>query len=101
MNTKFIASAIVAVAAMTSASAFAQSHQYGEAALVIAPVTLSSNLTRAQVNAEYLKARQNGTVAVSNEGAFAAAPVVATNLNRATVHAQAVIAAQLNGNSSI
>jgi hypothetical protein len=73
MNSKFIASTVVAIAALSGASAFAQSNQYGEAALVIAPVATTSNVTRAQVNADYLQARQNGAVAVSQEAAFAAA----------------------------
>ena len=89
MNTKFIASAIVAIAAMTGASAFAQNRLEGEAALVIAPVTLTSKLTRAQVNADYLQARQNGAVAVSQEGAFAVAPVAASGVTRAEVREEA------------
>jgi hypothetical protein len=104
MNSKFIASTVVAIAALSGASAFAQSNQYGEAALVIAPVASTSNVTRAQVSADYLQARLNGKVAVSQEAAFAAAPATATGVTRAEVRAQAVTSAratQLNGSSSI
>ena len=97
MNTKLIASAIVAIAAMTSASAFAQSHLYGEAALVVAPVASTSTLTRAQVDAAYIQARQNGAVAVSQEAAFAPAVAGTSTVNRAQVMAEAVQAAQLDG----
>jgi hypothetical protein len=104
MNSTFIASTVVAIAALSGASAFAQTHQYGEAALVIAPVASTSQVTRAQVNADYLQARQNGNVAVSQEAAFALAPVNATGVTRAEVRAQAVTSArnaQLVGNSTI
>ena len=84
VNTKFIATAVVAIAAMGSVSAFAQSqnHLYGEAALAINPVASTSTLTRAEVNAEYLKARQAGALPVSQEAAFAAAPAPATSSER-------------------
>lgn len=99
MNTKFIASAIVAVAAMTGASAFAQSHLYGEAALVVAPVASTSTLTRAQVEAAYIQARQSGAVAVSQEGAFVPAVAGKSVVSRTQVMAEAVQAAQLDGGS--
>ena len=101
MNTKFIASTIVAIAAMTSASAFAQSHQYGEAALVVVPVASTSTLTRAQVTSAYLQARQTGAVPASQEAAFVVAPVASTGVTRAQVQAQAVISAQLSGYSTM
>ena len=97
MNTKFIASAIIAVAAMTGASAFAQNRLYGEAALVVAPTASTSTLTRAQVDAAYIQARQNGAVAVSQEVAFAPAVAGKSTVNRAQVMAEAVQAAQLDG----
>lgn len=89
MNSKFVASAVLAVAALSGASAFAQSSLSGEAALAIRPELSSSNVTRAQVQADYLKARQSGAVAVSQEAAFAAAPAEATNLTRAAVREEA------------
>lgn len=104
MNTKFIVTAVFAVAAMSGASAYAQNNLYGEAALVIPPVASTSNVTRAQVQAEYLQARQKGELPVSPEGAFAAAPSTATSVTRVEVRAQAIVAAraaQITGNSTL
>ena len=103
MNSKLIASTVIALSALTGASAFAQSSLSGEAALAIRPVASTSNVTRAQVQAEYLQARQAGQLAVSQEGAFAAAPVAASTLSRAEVKSEAVISAHASqvGNSTI
>ena len=89
MKSTLIASTLVAVAALTGASAFAQGNMAGEAAYVTPASTFASNTTRAQVQAEYLQARNTGHVAVSNEAAFA--PVVATpsTLSRAEVREEA------------
>jgi hypothetical protein len=89
MKSTLIASTLVAVAALTGASAFAQGNMAGEAAYVIPASTATSNTTYAQVQAEYLQARNTGQVAVSNEAAFA--PVVATpsTLSRAEVREEA------------
>jgi hypothetical protein len=89
MNSKLIASTVIALSALTGASAFAQTSLSGEAALAIRPELSSSNVTRAQVQAEYLQGRQAGTVAVSPEAAFAAEPVVASTLTRAAVREEA------------
>ncbi|MES2363034.1 MAG: DUF4148 domain-containing protein [Pseudomonadota bacterium] len=89
MNSKLIASAVVAIAALGSASAFAQNNLYGEAALVFAPVASSSNVTRAEVTGQYLQARQAGALPVSQEAAFVAAPAAATNLSRTAVREEA------------
>ncbi|MES2511648.1 MAG: hypothetical protein V4625_17115 [Pseudomonadota bacterium] len=89
MNTKFVASAVFALSALTGASAFAQSGLSGEAALAIRPDLSASTVTRAQVAADYLAARQSGAVAVSQEGAFAAAPAVASTVARADVREEA------------
>ena len=91
MNSKFIASAVVALAAMGSSGAFAQSqnHLYGEAALAINPVATASNVSRAEVTGQYLQARQAGALPVSQEAAFAAAPAAPTTLTRAEVREEA------------
>ena len=89
MNSKLIASAVVAIAALTGANAFAQGNMSGEAATVITFPITASNVTRAQVNAEYIQARQAGNVAVSNEGAFAPATATASVASRAEVRAEA------------
>lgn len=88
-SNKFVAAAVVALAGLSSAGAFAQTAPYGEFALVVAPVASSSNLTRAQVESAYLQARQNGAVAVSQEAAFANAPAAPTLLTRAEVREEA------------
>lgn len=103
MNSKFIASTVIALSALTGASAFAQSNLSGEAALAIRPVTSTSNVTRAQVQNDYLQARQAGNVAVSQEGAFAATPAAASVVTRAEVRNDAVVSARAAqiGNSTI
>ena len=99
MNSKFIATAVVVIAGLSSGGAFAQNALYGEAALVVAPAISTSNVTRAQVESAYLQARQNGQVAVSNEAAFAFAPAASSNVSRAEVQADAVKARQEDGRS--
>ena len=106
MNSKFIASTVIALSALTGASAFAQTSQSnlpGEAALAIRAVASSSNVTRAQVQADYLNARQSGAVAVSQEGAFAAASAAPSSVTRAEVRNDAVLSARAAqiGNSTI
>ena len=97
MNSKFIASAVVALATLSGANAFAQSNLTGEAALVVPVVTITSNTSRAQVQGEYIQARKAGNVAVSNEGAFVPAPITATSVTRAEVRAGAIKAHQVDG----
>ena len=89
MNSKLIASAVVAIAALTGANAFAQSNLTGEAALVVPAATSTSNTSREQVQAAYLQARQSGNVAVSNEGAFAPITASTSTLSRAEMRAEA------------
>ena len=91
MKSKLIASAVVALAAMGSVSAFAQgqNHLYGEAAVANPAVSTASNVSRAEVKAEYLQARQAGALPVSQEAAFAAAPAAPTALTRAEVREEA------------
>ena len=91
MNSKLIASAVVAIAALTGANAFAQSNLSGEAAYVIPAATTTSNTTRAQVQGEYIQARQAGNVAVSNEGAFAPVVSATSATSRAEVRAEAAV----------
>lgn len=111
MKTKFIAATVVALAAMSSVSAFAQDRAN-------APVkysgTLSSQsgagdifrlayannpqstLTRAQVQAEYLQAQKDGTLPFVNEAgnpvnhAKAPAPASTQTLTRAEVRSEAL-----------
>ena len=97
MKTKFVAATVLAIASLSSASVFAQTHQYGEAALVVPPVSSSSNVTRAQVQADYLKARQNGAIPANAEGTFSPATSAASNVSRAEVFAEATKWVALDG----
>ncbi|MES2191542.1 MAG: hypothetical protein V4454_15590 [Pseudomonadota bacterium] len=103
MNSKFIASTVIALSALTGASAFAQdaqAHLYGEAALAIRPVASASNLTRAEVRADNLNPGQNGEAAAN---AWSRNQTVASNVSRAEVRNEAVVAAHTSraGNSTI
>jgi DNA-binding IclR family transcriptional regulator len=87
MKTKLIAATVVALAAMSGVSAFAEGDYTSK------PIDLTTNTTRAQVQAEYLQARKEGTlVQVGETGEYAAAmkaPVQST-VSRAEVRAQAI-----------
>jgi Domain of unknown function (DUF4148) len=95
MKTKLIAATVFALAAMSGASAFAQSYKDN------LPFTMSSNLTRAQVQADYLQARKEGTLPQLGEtGEYvtvAKAPVAST-VTRAEVRAEAIVAARARHN---
>ena len=68
MNSKFIAAAVITLAALSSASAFAaSSSQYSEPAEFSRSALSTSSVTRAQVRAEYLAARQSGKLVVGQE----------------------------------
>ena len=68
MNSKFIATAVIALAAMSSASAFAaSSSQYAEPAEFARTDMTNSSLIRAQVQADYLAARKNGKLVMGQE----------------------------------
>ena len=89
MNSKLIASTVVAIAALTGANAFAQGNVTGEAAYVVPAASTSSSVTRAQVQADFIQARQAGDLAISNEGAFAEAETAPSTASRAAVRAEA------------
>jgi hypothetical protein len=88
MNSKFVASALIAAASLVSVSAFAAG---ADGSVDIQP-TLTSNTTRAEVRAQ-IKGTQPGAVTdssqVSGGTAFAAAPA-ASERSRADVRAEAV-----------
>ena len=84
MNTKFIASSLIAVAAFASSAAFAD-----EVDSRIAPATVASQFTRAEVQADYIKAAKEGTLPVLAETVAVIAPLN-TGVTRAEVKAQAV-----------
>ena len=90
MNSKFIASTVVAIAALTGANAFAQGNMTGEAYYEVPTSTSISNTTRAQVQAEYLQARQAGDVPANNEATFVAVKPATSVTSRADVRDEAV-----------
>ncbi len=88
MNSKLIATAVITLAALSGASAFAaSSSQYAEPAEFGRNAMSTSSATRAQVRAEYLVARQNGSLPAGQE--FDVKPAyTASNLSRAQVKAE-------------
>ncbi|MES2509067.1 MAG: DUF4148 domain-containing protein [Pseudomonadota bacterium] len=100
MKTKLIAATVLAFSAMSTVPAFAMSHLYGEAALVVMPAATASALTRAEVQTDYLQARQQGALSVSNEGAFAAAAPTTTSVSRADVRSQAAMSVMPDGRNA-
>jgi Domain of unknown function (DUF4148) len=97
MKTKLIAATVVALAAMSGVSAFASTYSDN------LPVQVNSSTTRAQVQADYLQARKEGTLPqVGETGEYAAAvkAPVASSVNRAEVRAQAIQAAKARHNDS-
>jgi hypothetical protein len=95
MNSKFIATAVVALAALSSANAFAaRPLLYGEFAEFKNNTSGKSIATRDQVKAEYLVARQNGTMQVGQEFDVMASAPSSSNLTRAQVKAEYLVARQ-------
>lgn len=88
MNTKIIAATVVALAGLTSVSAFARDSQD-----FFQATTTSSTTTRAQVQADYLTAQKAGVLAVGTDGAYIGTARSATSgLTRTQVTAEAVAA---------
>ena len=91
MNTKIIAATVVALASLTSVSAFARDSQD-----FFPEVTTSSTTTRAQVQAEYLKAQKDGTLVVGTDGGYVATTQAGNSgLTRKQVHDEAVAALRM------
>ena len=85
MNTKFIASSLIAVAAFASSAAFAD-----EVDSRIAPATVSSQLSSAEVQAAYVKAAKEGTLPILTDGSAAKTKIFTSKVSRTEVKAQAV-----------
>ena len=83
MNTKFIASSLIAVAAFASSAAFADSQSDSH------PSPIVSTFSRTEVQADFLKAAKEGTLPVLAETVAVTAPLN-TGVTRAEVKAQAV-----------
>ena len=93
MNTKFIASTVIALAAMGSMSAFADTSDYTP------PVAATpSTLTRAEVMADVMKARSEGTLQVTESGNLVVAQKTApsSQLSREEVRKEALQASRSN-----
>ena len=84
MNTKFIASSLIAVAALASSAAFAD-----EVDSRIAPAAVASQLSSAEVQAGYLKAVKEGTLPMLADASAAKTKTFTSNVSRADVKAQA------------
>ena len=95
MNTKIIAATVVALASLTSVSAFARDSQD-----FFAPTTTSSTTTRAQVQADYFKAQKEGALAVGTDGAYLGTTHSdSSTVTRAQVRAEAVAAIRMPADS--
>ena len=91
MNSKFIASTVIAIAALTSASAFAQNNSVIIGESDYTPLTaVASQVSRAQVQSDLVQARKDGSLPVYGESGFALAQPAASVATRAEVHANAV-----------
>lgn len=84
MNTKFIASSLIAVAALASSAAFADAAQDGR------PAPIVSQFSRAEVQADYFKAVKEGALPVLAEAGVVTANTSNTGVSRTEIKAQAV-----------
>ena len=86
MKSKFFPTVVVAVAALSGFSAFAQGNiqnrLYGEAANKVTFDTTPSKLTRAQVQTEFLNASKNNALPLTAEAGFPPAVVQTSALTR-------------------
>lgn len=86
MKSKFAALTLVAFAAISGTSAFAQvnvqNRMEGEAATTVTFDATSSKLNRAQVQAEYLQSSKNKALPLSAEAGFLPAVTPSSNLTR-------------------
>ena len=89
MNSKFIATAVITLAALSSASAFAASNsQYAEPAEFARNTAGTSSVTRDQVKADYFAARQSGMLPAGQEFDVKPAAKTGSSLSRAQVKAE-------------
>ena len=84
MNTKFIASSLIAVAAFASSAAFADTQSDSH------PAPIVSTFSRAEVQAEYLKAAKEGTLPVLADASAGTTKTFTSNFSRTDVKAQAI-----------
>jgi hypothetical protein len=101
MKSSFIATAVLAFAALGSVNAFAATQQNGEAAAAVSFTPSTSLVTRAEVQADFLNARSAGALSVSNEGAFAPVAQTDSSVSREQIRIEAVMAAHDTGDHSL
>jgi hypothetical protein len=92
MNTKILATALIAAAGLVAAPAFARDvNADGEVGYIFpVPSVASSTLTREAVQAEYLQAKRNHQLPQVGEGADTAARPFQSQLSREAVQAEAI-----------
>ena len=102
MTTKFaktavatLSSVVLAVATLGATSSFAATStaRNTDGDLLFAPA-LTSTTTRAQVQAEYIKAAKSGQIIPSSDGITLRAPAFVSARPAAEVHAEALVAAR-------
>lgn len=84
MNTKFIASSLIAVAALASSAAFAGDEPGSRAAPIV------SKFSRAEVQADYFKAVKEGSLPAVAEASEVTVSTSASGVSRTQVKEQAV-----------
>ena len=99
MNSKLIATAVITLAALSSASAFAASgSQFAEPAEFARNSQTTSSQTRAQVQADYLKARQNGKLVMGQEADVKPSRDSVSSMSRAQVKADVMASGSIEQN---
>ena len=89
MNSKFLATAVITLAALTSASAFAaSSSQYADPAEFARTGMTNSSLTRTQVQADYSAARKNGKLVMGQEADIKPSNDSKSTMSRAQVKSE-------------
>lgn len=89
MNSTFIAAAVVTLAALSSASAFAASNsQYAEPAEFANNTTGISSVSRDQVRSDYFSARQSGMLPMGQEFDVKTTSSAGSSVSRAQVKAE-------------
>ncbi len=91
MKSTFIASGVLVLAALTGASAFAQNStlNFGQTGYTTS-ATSNSGLTRSDVKAQYVQARNNGELQMTSNSEVSAAHTAPSMTTRAAVRADAV-----------
>lgn len=91
MKTKLISAAVIAIAALGSVNAFAMNRLEGEAATKLPPIDYTSNVSRAQVLADVLQARKDGTLPINSEVSLVVVPATSQSVTRAEIRLQAAM----------